>query len=391
MTDRVQIAHKEQALDDYIDAMLGNALAPPQSSIEQLLSTVPDADEKDKIEATTPEAMVQKAFDVPEESSPDLPEKEEPVEESVQVAIESKAETLLKPPIVEETEDPEPINSKAKASDKPSSTVVDESNAPVVPKKSLGIGKCLSDIPGFEPKSKKQESKSKTEVKLKERTADPLAAAAIPVAEPVVKVKTDTKPKEPIIKVSTAKPKVEVKVETSTEVAEQVAVEAQVEVPKAPVFKSYKDADWAQEDFQCLFFKIGGLTVAVPLIKLGGIHVMEDLNHIPAKPSWYLGLMPQPKAKNIHVVDSAMWIMPERYNQVKESLDYRHVVMMGGSQWGLAAGDLTEAVRLSPRDIQWRESSGKRPWIAGIVKQRMCTLLNVESLIFLLDDYYKQG
>jgi purine-binding chemotaxis protein CheW len=35
--------------------------------------------------------------------------------------------------------------------------------------------------------------------------------------------------------------------------------------------------------------------------------------------------------------------------------------------------------------VQWREQKGKRPWLAGMVKQRMCALIDVYQLVTMLN------
>lgn len=44
-------------------------------------------------------------------------------------------------------------------------------------------------------------------------------------------------------------------------------------------------------EFQALFFDVAGLTVAVPLTELGGIHNMGKLNSLIGKPDWFMGVM----------------------------------------------------------------------------------------------------
>jgi purine-binding chemotaxis protein CheW len=37
-----------------------------------------------------------------------------------------------------------------------------------------------------------------------------------------------------------------------------------------------------------------------------------------------------------------------------------------------------------PEQVRWREVPGKRPWLAGMVKEKMCALIHVEALIEML-------
>lgn len=141
-----------------------------------------------------------------------------------------------------------------------------------------------------------------------------------------------------------------------------------------------------QKSFQAMFFKVAGLTVAVPLIELGGIHNLTPTNHLLGKPDWFKGVMIN-RDEKINVVDTARWVMPEKCDDTLiNSLNYQYVIMLSNSQWGLTAEHLVDTVTLTQDDVKWVDSPGKRPWLAGLVKARMCALLNVESLIKLLNE-----
>ena len=138
--------------------------------------------------------------------------------------------------------------------------------------------------------------------------------------------------------------------------------------------------------FQALFFDVAGLTLAVPLIHLGGIHYMQETSQIFGKPDWFMGIMLSREEK-LNTVDTARWVMPEKYDEkLAQSLDYKYLIMLGESGWGLSCERLINTVTLAPEDIKWREEKGKRPWLAGMVKQKMCALLDVEQLISMLDN-----
>lgn len=139
-------------------------------------------------------------------------------------------------------------------------------------------------------------------------------------------------------------------------------------------------------EFQALFFSVAGLKLAVPLKSLGGIHQWKEPNTIFGKPKWYLGMMTNREEK-LNVVDTALWVMPEKYTaEMAETLDYKYLIMLGESEWGLACESLVTTETLSPEDIQWRKSSNaKRPWLAGVVREKMCAILDVEALTQLLE------
>ena len=90
--------------------------------------------------------------------------------------------------------------------------------------------------------------------------------------------------------------------------------------------------------------------------------------------------------ENLSVVDTAKWVMPEKYDEkLAESLNYQYLIMLDSSGWGLACESLVTTSTLIPSDVKWREANGKRPWLAGMVKEKMCALVNVKQLIDMLN------
>lgn len=171
---------------------------------------------------------------------------------------------------------------------------------------------------------------------------------------------------------------------------QQPPVAPVIEVAKAPPAIPPVNADgvplWAEDGFQSLFFEVAGLTLAVPLIKLGGIHAISEITALPKKPDWFKGLMRIESGENLRVVDTALWVMPEKYEQLAERLDYQYLIRLEHSPWALACTKVRDAVSLSPEQVKWRQSAGRRPWMSGMLIEQMCVLLEVDSLIELLGD-----
>lgn len=141
------------------------------------------------------------------------------------------------------------------------------------------------------------------------------------------------------------------------------------------------DAMMAEDEFQTLYFEVAGLVLAVPLRMLGGIHRLERINKLIGKPDWYMGMMLQRDAQ-LHVVDTARWVMPEKYTpDLAASLNYQYLIMLDDSPWGLACERLLTAATVRKDAVRWRERNGKRPWLAGLVVERMCALIDVSALI----------
>ena len=141
---------------------------------------------------------------------------------------------------------------------------------------------------------------------------------------------------------------------------------------------------WAAEPFECLLFDVAGLTLAVPLVCLGSIYSLAGRELIPlfGQPDWFLGMLPSQGGK-LNVLDTARWVMPERYrDDFREGLQY--VISVQGYEWGLAVHQVSRSLRLHPNEIKWRSQRGQRPWLAGTVIEHMCALLDVAQLAELI-------
>lgn len=173
-------------------------------------------------------------------------------------------------------------------------------------------------------------------------------------------------------------------------VAPPQVVEALVElqVPQRPAEPAKLGVDgrpsWAEESFECLLFDVAGLTLAVPLVCLGTIYplVNTELTPLFGQPDWFLGILPC-QAGNLKVLDTARWVMPERYrDDFRDGLQY--VISVEGYEWGLAVHQVSRSIRLVPDEVKWRSQRSQRPWLAGTVIEHMCALLDVSALAELI-------
>ena len=174
-------------------------------------------------------------------------------------------------------------------------------------------------------------------------------------------------------------------VEETPPVAETIEQSVAVDEPET---ETQPDAmeEYQQGDFQALFFRVAGLTLAVPLKSLGGIHTIGKISPIFGKPKWFKGIMTE-RDEKLQVVDTARWVMPEKLTpELQEKINYQYLITLNDSPWGLLCEELVDSEPLQPEAIQWRHGvNEKRPWLAGVVRQRMCALLDVNALITLLD------
>ncbi len=170
--------------------------------------------------------------------------------------------------------------------------------------------------------------------------------------------------------------------QVNTELAAERASDGMVEEPR-PWLDNGRP-DWAQDRFECLLFSVAGLKLAVPLISLGSIHKLDkDLTPLVGRASWFMGLY-RSGDRNIRVVDTAKWVMPDRYHDaVKDGYDF--IIRLGDSDWGMACDSVEQAIQLEPEQVKWRTERSKRPWLSGTVIEHMCALLDADTLGWLLD------
>ncbi|GLO12590.1 chemotaxis protein CheW [Pseudomonas putida] len=163
-------------------------------------------------------------------------------------------------------------------------------------------------------------------------------------------------------------------------------VDVHLPAPDLPVPPATVDGRpvWAAEPFECLLFDVAGLTLAVPLVCLGSIYNLagQELTPLFGQPDWFLGILTC-QAGNLKVLDTARWVMPDRYrDDFRQGLNY--VISVQGYEWGLAVHQVSRSLRLDPSEIKWRSQRGQRPWLAGTVIEHMCALLDVAALAELI-------
>lgn len=199
-----------------------------------------------------------------------------------------------------------------------------------------------------------------------------------PEPEPPKPVKTEAKP------VTRARPRPIVQAPVVEQKApEPVQTEAPVTAPGNDGEVPPARPDWSEEPFECLIFTVAGLQLAVPLVLLGAIHrIEEEIRPIPGSPRWYMGIRPD-RDNNLRVVDTAEWIMAGRVPAGARD-NYRFVIRLDDSEWGLACDDVAQSFTLRPDEVRWRTARSKRPWLAGTVVDHMCALIDVRTMAHLL-------
>lgn len=346
-----------------------------------------------------------------------------------QQAIEKYLEDLLNDDLSFEDEQaelaPEPLAKAAAIQEEPLSFSLNKQEESVQEQqlKSALLGKSFA-----QPEVAPQQKVSFDEPKLDFKEAEPSPEVILPTinltpAKPNLETLADvleeieskqsqpveaTKPVEPEPKVE-IQPEVKTEVTPKAEIKTQPAVkqEAKPEITPAakieaqqpakdkqlsatqppalpPSWKNGRPA-WAQERFECLLFKVKGLTLAVPLVELGGIIKIEDEpTPLFGQPGWFLGLI-RNNQMNVAMIDTAQWVLPPAIID-KNPEPYELIIRIHESHWGLACNQVDKSITLEPDQVRWRSSLTKRPWLAGTVIEHMCALIDVAAFDRLLKE-----
>ena len=164
----------------------------------------------------------------------------------------------------------------------------------------------------------------------------------------------------------------------------ETAPEARPE-PALPAEDPTAPPEWARSGFQALLFKVNGLTLAVPLIKLHSVIPWPEqgLTAMPNQPAWCFGLL-RYRDQNVRVVDTATMVIPDDKRAAMEAAEPRHLLIVGDGRWGLACSAVGDVVKLGPQEVKWRSRGGRRPWLAGTVLGHLCALMDTEAFAEML-------
>ncbi|MDO9372446.1 MAG: chemotaxis protein CheW, partial [Gammaproteobacteria bacterium] len=141
----------------------------------------------------------------------------------------------------------------------------------------------------------------------------------------------------------------------------------------------------ADTPFQVLLFRVAGLTLAVPLAELNGVLPWpECITPLPGHTPFFLGVTTH-LGRHVKIIDTGYLMAPEQHRPLQRRLPrraetgLRHVVLMGGGEWGMACETIAEVLTLAPGEVRWRATRAERPWVAGTVTEHLCALLDTRA------------
>lgn len=136
---------------------------------------------------------------------------------------------------------------------------------------------------------------------------------------------------------------------------------------------------WGKTEFTALIIKTGGLKFAVPLVLLDSIAPLpEKCVSIPGQPDWHLGVSTH-RGQKMVVVD--MHKLLGFTDQIKEIDSQGYVLVVGQGGYGLHCDSIGNPVKLQTESVKWSLQENDREWMAGVLPEEMCALLDIDGVI----------
>lgn len=238
-------------------------------------------------------------------------------------------------------------------------------------------------------------------VKSRASVADMLANVEM-IAAPEPEPQKEFAEPEPATEIIIPLPEVAEQVEVETEIAEEVVeviaepeltveqvevVEIQQETAQETIQEVIGPPEWAESRFQCLLFEVGGLSLAVPLVKLNAVIAWsEKIVETPNQTDWYLGVLMN-HGNKVEVIDTAVMVLPAEHRKempLEPSERLSHILLVDDQKWGLACDSIGEVVWLKKDDVKWRTNRTKRPWLLGTAIEQMCAVMDTAAFADML-------
>ncbi len=140
---------------------------------------------------------------------------------------------------------------------------------------------------------------------------------------------------------------------------------------------------YAKEEFSALFFKVGHLILAVPLIDLGRtVRFDSKLTSIPQQPIWFMGLKLD-QNKKIGVLNMA-YLIHGRSKAEKRSYaeqPFKNIILTEDTNWGFACDEILSIKKITPNQVRWRTDRKKRAWLVGTIIEELVVLVDINELV----------
>jgi chemotaxis signal transduction protein len=139
--------------------------------------------------------------------------------------------------------------------------------------------------------------------------------------------------------------------------------------------------DAPESRFSAILFTVGRYKFAVPLNMLDSVtRVVERPTAIFGQPDWHRGVTVN-RSQQMVLVDAGR-LLGLADAEPPESAE--HVLVLPGGRYGILSSNPPEPVTLRGGGIRWSRYDPRRAWMAAILPEHMCVMLDVEELTSLM-------
>lgn len=133
--------------------------------------------------------------------------------------------------------------------------------------------------------------------------------------------------------------------------------------------------------FSAIEFGVGRYRFVAPLNMLDSVQqVAQRPTPMFGQPDWHRGVVLN-RGRQMVLVDIGALLGLEDAEPVTEP---DHVLVLPGGRYGLLSSKVPEPLTLTGSGIRWSRPEQKRTWLAGLLPEQMCVLLDTEALLALV-------
>jgi len=149
------------------------------------------------------------------------------------------------------------------------------------------------------------------------------------------------------------------------------------EIPQIEALQGSVRPEWATGDLKILVVGLGGLRVAVPLVRLTGIAPAGregEVLHLPAQPDWHRGVA-SVRGRQLVRVDTVSLL---ELNAQRQKAAY--LMLIDEGRYGLEVDTMEEPLTLDSDAVHWRQQGEGRDWVLGMLPEQMCIVLDLDAI-----------
>ncbi len=135
--------------------------------------------------------------------------------------------------------------------------------------------------------------------------------------------------------------------------------------------------DWAQGPLKVLVARVGGLRLAVPLLRLSAILPAGDpaaVMRLPAQPAWHRGVMRARGDALVRVDPAALLGLGAAAGGTA------YLLVLDSGRFALEIEGMEQPQSVDADEIRWRRAGEGRDWALGVLPGQMCVLLDLDAI-----------